>query len=125
MKAHKKRFVSCALVIALSAFTSACGGNSPAGIATDERLLRIELMLMSLDDRVRSQADFAQPPNEPLRDKDTATRLDNLELSLEEIYLSISDMKRELSDITRTATQAQQDAQMAQQVARNAESLAR
>lgn len=120
---HLLGFVGSILAVGLMAI--AYGQNESTGLSDDERLMRLERLVTTLESQLQQRTSVVGPDDRISRDFNLDTRLDNIELHAEQLSRQVMDLQRQVADAQRIANQAQRDAQMAQQVARTAEARSR
>jgi hypothetical protein len=106
---------------AIGLIAIAYGQNESTGLTDDERLLRLERLVLTLDSQLQQRTSVVGPEDRLTRDFNLETRLDNIELHAEQLGRQAMDLQRQVADAQRIANQAQRDAQMALQTARTAE----
>jgi hypothetical protein len=97
------------------------GQNDATGLTDDERLLRLERLVLTLDSQLQQRTSVVGPDDRITRDFNLDTRLDNIELHAESLSRQVMDLQRALANAQRIADQALREAQMAQQTARAVE----
>lgn len=125
MKRYLKTLGCTGSILAVGLIAIAHGQNDSTGLSDDERLMRLERLVLTLDSQLQQRTSVVGPDDRITRDFNLDTRLNNIELQTEQLARQIMDLQRQVSDAQRIANQAQRDAQMAQQIARNAESRIR
>jgi hypothetical protein len=125
MKRYLKNFGCTGSILAVGLIAIAYGQNDSTGLSDDERLMRLERLVTTLDSQLQQRTSVVGPDDRITRDFNLDTRLNNIELQTEQLARQIVDLQRQVANAERIANQAQRDAQMAQQIARNAESRIR
>jgi hypothetical protein len=108
-------------ILAAGVMAIAHGQNDATGLTDDERLLRLERLVLTLDSQLQQRTSVVGPDDRITRDFHLDTRLDNNELHAESLSRQVMDLQRALANAQRIADQALREAQMAQQTARAVE----
>lgn len=125
MKRHLKNFCFAGSILAAGWIAIAHGQDESTGLTDDERLMRLERLVVTLDSQLQQRTGVVGPDDRLTRDINLESRLNTIELQAEQLSRQVMDLQRQVADAQRIASQAQRDAQMAQQIARNAESRTR
>lgn len=125
MKRFLKNLGFAGSILAVGLIAISHGQNESTGLTDDERLMRLERLVTTLDAQLQQRTRGVGPDDRITRDSNLDSRLNNLELQAGQLASQVQDLQRQVLDTQRLANQAQRDAQTAEQIARSIESRIR